>query len=61
MVRQSPTFNIFLGARLTDEDPTSAKLTLAQLKMYPYAELTIRRRAAGPVINVLGRLQGQGR
>jgi hypothetical protein len=37
-VRRSPTFNIFLGARLTDEDPTSAKQTLAQLKMYPYAQ-----------------------
>jgi hypothetical protein len=37
-VRQSPTFNIFLGARLTDEDPARAKQTLAQLKMYPYAE-----------------------
>jgi len=37
-VRESPTFNIFLGARLTDEDPASAKQTLAQLKMYPYAE-----------------------
>jgi len=38
IVRQSPTFNVFLGARLTDEDPTSAKQTLAQLKMYPYAQ-----------------------
>jgi hypothetical protein len=38
LVRQSPTFNIFLGARLTDEDPTSAKQTLAQLKMYPSAQ-----------------------
>src|SRR4029078_2750653 len=37
-VRESPTFNIFLGARLTDKDPASAKQTLAQLKMYPYAE-----------------------
>jgi hypothetical protein len=37
-VRESPTFNIFLGARLTDEDPASAKQTLAQLKMYPYVE-----------------------
>ena len=37
-VRQSPTFNIFLGARLTDEDPPSAMQTLAQLKMYPYAQ-----------------------
>jgi hypothetical protein len=38
IVRHSPTFNIFLGARLTDEDPDSAKRTLAQLKMYPYAQ-----------------------
>jgi hypothetical protein len=38
VVRHSPTFNIFLGARLTDEDPASANETLAQLKMYPYAQ-----------------------
>src|SRR6476620_10109997 len=38
IVRQSPTFNIFLGARLTDEDPASAKQTLSQRKMYPYAQ-----------------------
>jgi hypothetical protein len=38
IVRHSPTFNIFLGARLTDEDPASAKQTLAQLKMYLYAQ-----------------------
>ena len=38
IVRQSPTFNIFLGARLTDEDPTRAKQALAQLQMYPYAQ-----------------------
>jgi hypothetical protein len=37
-VRHSPTFNIFLGARLTDEDPASAQQTLAQVKMYPYAQ-----------------------
>ena len=37
-VCHSPTFNIFLGARLTDEDPAKAKQTLAQLKMYPYAQ-----------------------
>jgi hypothetical protein len=37
-VRHSPTFNIYLGARLTDEDPESARRTLAQLKMYPYAQ-----------------------
>jgi hypothetical protein len=37
-VRQSPTFNIFLGVRLTDADPDSAQEALAQLQMYPYAE-----------------------
>ena len=37
-MRQSPTFNIFLGARLTDDDPESAKQALAQLQMYPYAQ-----------------------
>src|SRR6476619_5048536 len=36
-VRQSATFNIFLGARLTDPDPEKAKQALAQLQMYPYA------------------------
>jgi len=38
IVCQSPTFNIFLGARLTDEDAASAKQALAQVKMYPYAQ-----------------------
>ena len=37
-VRQSPTFNIFLGARLTDTDPAKAKEALAQLQMYPYSQ-----------------------
>jgi len=37
-VRQSPTVNVFLGVRLTDPDPESAKQALAQLKMYPYAQ-----------------------
>jgi hypothetical protein len=37
-VRQSRTFNIFLGARLTDADPESAKAALAQLQMYAYAQ-----------------------
>jgi hypothetical protein len=37
-VRQSPSFNIFLGARLTDADPEQAKQALAQLQMYPYAQ-----------------------
>jgi len=36
-VRRSPTFNIFLGVRLTDPDPASAKKALSQLRMYPYA------------------------
>lgn len=38
IVRESATFNIFLGARLTDEDPQKAKAALAQLQMYPYAQ-----------------------
>ena len=37
-VRQSPNFNIFLGARLTDPDPAKAKEALEQLQMYPYAQ-----------------------
>lgn len=37
-VCRSPTFNIFLGARLTDADPESAKAALSQLQMYPYAQ-----------------------
>jgi hypothetical protein len=37
-VRQSPNFNIFLGARLTDADPAKAKEALEQLQMYPYAQ-----------------------
>jgi hypothetical protein len=48
VVCQSPTFNIFLGARLTDEDPTRAKQTLAQLKMYPYAQ-----RSSPPAMEIL--------
>ena len=36
-VRHSPTFNVFLGVRLTDPDPQSAKEALAQLQVYPYA------------------------
>ena len=38
IVCQSPTINIFLGMRLTDPNPESAKQVLAQLKMYPYAQ-----------------------
>jgi hypothetical protein len=37
-VRPSPTFNIFLGARLTDADAAQAKEALARLQMYPYAQ-----------------------
>jgi len=37
-VRQSPTFNIFLGVRLTDPDPAKANEALKQLQMYPYAQ-----------------------
>jgi hypothetical protein len=37
-VRQSPNFNIFLGARLTDADPERAKAALAKIQMYPYAQ-----------------------
>jgi hypothetical protein len=32
-VRQSPSFNIFLGARLTDADPVQAKEALSQLQI----------------------------
>ena len=38
IVCHSPTVNIFLGVRLTDADPDSAKQALAQLKMYPYTQ-----------------------
>jgi hypothetical protein len=37
-VRNSRTTNIFLGVRLTDPDPASAKEALSQLRMYPYAQ-----------------------
>ena len=37
-VRESLTFNIFLGLRLTDANPDQAKQALSQLQMYPYAE-----------------------
>jgi hypothetical protein len=37
-VRESATFNMLLGARLTDEDPAKAKEALSQLQMYPYAQ-----------------------
>ena len=38
VVRRSPTLNVFLGVRLTDPDPASAKDALAHLRMYPYAQ-----------------------
>jgi len=38
LVRQSPTFNVFLGVRLTDTDPRKAKEALADVRMYPYAQ-----------------------
>jgi hypothetical protein len=38
IVCNSPTFNVFLGMRLTDLNPESAEQALAQLKMYPYAQ-----------------------
>jgi hypothetical protein len=47
-VRESPTFNIFFGLRLTDEDPARAKEALAQIQMYPYAQ-----RATPPRTGVL--------
>jgi hypothetical protein len=37
-VRESHTFNIFLGLRLTDADPDQAKQALSQLQMYPYSQ-----------------------
>jgi hypothetical protein len=37
-VRQSPTFNIFIGVRLTDADPEKAKQALSHLQLYPYTQ-----------------------
>jgi hypothetical protein len=37
-VRRSPTFNIFVGVRLTDADPERAKEALANLRVYPYTQ-----------------------
>jgi hypothetical protein len=37
-VRRSPTFNIFVGVRLTDPDPEKAKEALASLRVYPYTQ-----------------------
>jgi hypothetical protein len=47
-VRRSPTFNILLGVRLTDTDAAKARESLAQLRVYPYAQ-----RANPPALNVL--------
>jgi hypothetical protein len=38
IVRRSPTVNVFLGVRLTDANPESAKEALSHLQMYPYAQ-----------------------
>ncbi|SDR14356.1 Uncharacterized conserved protein [Rhizobiales bacterium GAS113] len=38
IVRQSPTFGVFLGVRLTEADPAKANQALGQLQMYPYAQ-----------------------
>jgi hypothetical protein len=37
-VRHSPTFNIFVGVRLTDPDPDRAKQALSHLQVYPFAQ-----------------------
>jgi hypothetical protein len=37
-VRHSPTFNIFLGIRLTDADPEKANAALGHLRVYPFAQ-----------------------
>ena len=37
-VRQSPTFNILIGVRLTDADPEKAKQALSHLQVYPYTQ-----------------------
>jgi hypothetical protein len=37
-VRHSPTFNIFVGVRLTDTDPEKAKQALSHLQVYAYAQ-----------------------
>ena len=38
IVSHSPTFNVNLGVRLTDTDPDRAKQSLAQMKVYPFAQ-----------------------
>jgi hypothetical protein len=47
-VRRSPTFNIFVGVRLTDPDPESAQEVLANLRVYPYT-----RRDNPPKVEIL--------
>src|SRR6185436_12205875 len=37
-VRRSPTFNMFVGVRITATDPKQAAALLAQFRAYPYAE-----------------------
>jgi hypothetical protein len=37
-VRQSPTFNIFVGVRLTDSDPERANEALSHLQVYSFAQ-----------------------
>ena len=39
-VRQSPTFNIFIGVRLTDTDPAKLNSALSQLRVYPHVQRT---------------------
>jgi hypothetical protein len=38
VVRHSPTVNVFIGVRLTDPDPATAKEALSNLRVYPYAQ-----------------------
>ena len=38
VVRRSPTFNIFIGLRLTDTEPERAKEALGHLRVHPYAQ-----------------------
>jgi hypothetical protein len=48
IVRHSPTVNIFLGVRLTDPDPQTAKEALSHLQMYPYPQ-----RKSPPTLEIL--------
>ena len=49
-VRHSPTFNIYLGVRLTDADPASAKEALSHLQMYPIPPTMATIEALVPII-----------